>query len=170
MDPCSSEMRRFAWRADLLAKKSDTLFQTGPVAQLDRASDFGSEGWGFDSLRGRHSFQNSPLGRNSKPAPAWEPLIPGNSGRSALELDDLCIAGSQQEYIRCVSSLQCVGLKRMALLGPIKKPFAPDSANKTKAGLKSFDRCPQFFSQFRHLFMEPPHACYAVFQSPEGWC
>src|SRR6266436_1479554 len=27
----------------------------GPVAQLDRASDFGSEGWGFDSLRGRHS-------------------------------------------------------------------------------------------------------------------
>jgi hypothetical protein len=22
-----------------------------PVAQLDRASDFGSEGWGFDSLR-----------------------------------------------------------------------------------------------------------------------
>ena len=25
----------------------------GPVAQLDRASDFGSEGWGFDSLRGR---------------------------------------------------------------------------------------------------------------------
>src|SRR3982074_3651306 len=27
----------------------------GPVAQLDRASDFGSEGWGFDSLRGHHS-------------------------------------------------------------------------------------------------------------------
>jgi hypothetical protein len=22
-----------------------------PVAQLDRASDFGSEGWGFESLR-----------------------------------------------------------------------------------------------------------------------
>jgi hypothetical protein len=29
-------------------------FENGPVAQLDRASDFGSEGWGFDSLRGRH--------------------------------------------------------------------------------------------------------------------
>ena len=27
----------------------------GPVAQLDRASDFGSEGWGFDSLRGRQN-------------------------------------------------------------------------------------------------------------------
>src|SRR5258708_20641792 len=26
----------------------------GPVGQLDRASDFGSEGWGFDSLRGHH--------------------------------------------------------------------------------------------------------------------
>jgi hypothetical protein len=24
-----------------------------PVAQLDRASDFGSEGWGFKSLRAR---------------------------------------------------------------------------------------------------------------------
>jgi hypothetical protein len=27
---------------------------SGPVAQLDRASVFGTEGWGFDSLRGRH--------------------------------------------------------------------------------------------------------------------
>ena len=26
-------------------------FALAPVAQLDRASDFGSEGWGFDSLR-----------------------------------------------------------------------------------------------------------------------
>ena len=25
----------------------------GPVAQLDRASDYGSEGWGFESLRAR---------------------------------------------------------------------------------------------------------------------
>ena len=28
----------------------------GPVAQLDRASVFGTEGWGFDSLRGRQSI------------------------------------------------------------------------------------------------------------------
>ena len=27
---------------------------TVPVAQLDRASDFGSEGWGFESLQARH--------------------------------------------------------------------------------------------------------------------
>jgi hypothetical protein len=29
------------------------LTDNGPVAQLDRASVFGTEGWGFDSLRGR---------------------------------------------------------------------------------------------------------------------
>jgi hypothetical protein len=28
-------------------------FCTVPVAQLDRASDFGSEGWGFESLQAR---------------------------------------------------------------------------------------------------------------------
>ena len=27
-----------------------------PVAQPDRASDFGSEGWGFESLQARHSL------------------------------------------------------------------------------------------------------------------
>jgi hypothetical protein len=27
-----------------------------PVAQLDRASDFGSEGWGFKSLRAYETF------------------------------------------------------------------------------------------------------------------
>jgi hypothetical protein len=31
---------------------------TVPVAQLDRASDFGSEGWGFESLQAR--VFNSP--------------------------------------------------------------------------------------------------------------
>src|SRR5262249_7803796 len=34
--------------------KAGTVSNDDPVAQLDRASDFGSEGWGFDSLRGRH--------------------------------------------------------------------------------------------------------------------
>ena len=27
------------------------MYNFAPVAQLDRASDFGSEGWGFESLR-----------------------------------------------------------------------------------------------------------------------
>ena len=27
-----------------------------PIAQLDRASDYGSEGYGFDSFRARHIF------------------------------------------------------------------------------------------------------------------
>jgi hypothetical protein len=35
-------------------------FAVVPVAQLDRASDFGSEGWGFESLQARIK-----LGRDS---------------------------------------------------------------------------------------------------------
>ena len=31
----------------------DAALRAAPVAQLDRASDFGSEGWGFESLRAR---------------------------------------------------------------------------------------------------------------------
>jgi hypothetical protein len=33
--------------------------ETVPVAQLDRASDFGSEGWGFESLQARGLFRRS---------------------------------------------------------------------------------------------------------------
>ena len=36
-----------------LVWRSATLGNRGPVAQLDRASVFGTEGWGFESLRGR---------------------------------------------------------------------------------------------------------------------
>ena len=32
------------------------IFNLVPVAQPDRASDFGSEGWGFESLQARHSL------------------------------------------------------------------------------------------------------------------
>src|ERR1700674_1041751 len=39
----------------------DVTSGDGPVAQLDRASDFGSEGWGFDSLRCRHSKARLPF-------------------------------------------------------------------------------------------------------------
>ncbi len=31
-------------------------FNLAPVAQLDRASDFGSEGWGFESLQAYYFF------------------------------------------------------------------------------------------------------------------
>ena len=34
-------------------RKSEIGNFTVPVAQLDRASDFGSEGWGFESLQAR---------------------------------------------------------------------------------------------------------------------
>ena len=33
------------------------FLKNGPVAQLDRASDYGSEGWGFDSSRSRKAGQ-----------------------------------------------------------------------------------------------------------------
>ena len=33
---------------------SPTAVSTALLAQLDRASDYGSEGWGFDSLTTRH--------------------------------------------------------------------------------------------------------------------
>ncbi len=32
-------------------------FKLVPVAQPDRASDFGSEGWGFESLQARHIWR-----------------------------------------------------------------------------------------------------------------
>ena len=35
-------------------RKSEIENFTVPVAQPDRASDFGSEGWGFESLQARH--------------------------------------------------------------------------------------------------------------------
>ena len=33
-----------------------SLFAKGPIAQLDRASDFESEGWAFESLWDRHAL------------------------------------------------------------------------------------------------------------------
>ena len=40
-----------------IVKKSFTeKKEIAPVAQLDRASDFGSEGLGFESLRAHHRF------------------------------------------------------------------------------------------------------------------
>src|SRR4029077_4825113 len=46
-DACGLGRRNFYWKSAI------EKLASGPVAQLDRASDFGSEGWGFDSLRGR---------------------------------------------------------------------------------------------------------------------
>ena len=41
----------------------------GCVVQLDRISDFGSEGWGFESLRGHEMRINKNLNKN-KPSQA----------------------------------------------------------------------------------------------------
>ena len=40
-----------AWGAVCVSKRSDPSF-TVPVAQLDKASDYESEDWGFESLQG----------------------------------------------------------------------------------------------------------------------
>ena len=50
-----------------------SLFAQGPIAQLDRASDFESEGWAFESLWDRHSLRRkgermSILARFSPPS------------------------------------------------------------------------------------------------------
>ncbi len=39
------------------------ILKNAPVAQLDRASDYGSEGYGFDSFRARHIREVAQLGR-----------------------------------------------------------------------------------------------------------
>jgi hypothetical protein len=41
-------------RLFLFAELPCNEFHCGPVAQLDRASVFGTEGWGFEPLRGHH--------------------------------------------------------------------------------------------------------------------
>src|SRR6185437_9403809 len=54
-------MRLLAGGASAVASEN----QRAPVAQLDRASDYGSEGWEFESLRARHDaslFQRIGVG------------------------------------------------------------------------------------------------------------
>ena len=48
-----------AWWFVLFGNVSTIRFSAVPVAQLDRASDFGSEGWGFESLQARHSARGT---------------------------------------------------------------------------------------------------------------
>ena len=51
-------VRSFRVRSPLLTLAShESLPLTVPVAQLDRASDFGSEGWGFESLQARIDYK-----------------------------------------------------------------------------------------------------------------
>ena len=57
-----------------------------PVAQLDRASDFGSEGWGFESSRARASPQ-TPCGTT------WNPSSPAQA-RIRQSRDNSCVSGT----------------------------------------------------------------------------
>ena len=52
-------------------------FKLVPVAQPDRASDFGSEGWGFESLQARH-FSRFVAIMSPLKAAAYRSLNPPN--------------------------------------------------------------------------------------------
>lgn len=51
---------KFKKTAVILEIPLPLFFETGPVVQLDRISDFGSDGWGFESLPG-HNQKLNPL-------------------------------------------------------------------------------------------------------------
>ena len=77
--------------------RSPSAQKNAPVAQLDRASDFGSEGWGFESLRARHlslapRFASS-ISMNPRHAAAlalvgWYLMIPPRTAHDQQTFDD----------------------------------------------------------------------------------
>jgi hypothetical protein len=50
----------------------DLSQQTGACSSTDRASDYGSEGWGFESLQAHGSSQHQSLFRDSFPRASIE--------------------------------------------------------------------------------------------------
>ena len=58
--------------------------EPAPVAQLDRASDFGSEGWGFESLRACSS-RWLPSSRGTAPPPVIKAICRGLKRSLILE-------------------------------------------------------------------------------------
>ena len=77
--------RRVEWNGEATIVRSALCVAL--VAQLDRASDFESEGRGFESLRARHKFMNKinilngilafqRFGILERLATAWQPLQP----------------------------------------------------------------------------------------------
>jgi hypothetical protein len=63
------------------AASNFAIRRRAPVAQLDRASDFGSEGWRFDSLRARQSNQSVVIVRIG-----FRARVPAREGLVAQEL------------------------------------------------------------------------------------
>ena len=54
---CSEGFRSLAYAANSATQtKFAVKYSHAPVAQLDRASAFGAEGWEFESLRAHHLF------------------------------------------------------------------------------------------------------------------
>ena len=67
-----------------------------PVAQLDRASDYESEGRTFESFRARHSFFDERFG------PSWSARGSGHSGAegdSSVQDDSVTVGGALGEFL-----------------------------------------------------------------------
>src|SRR5262249_21955497 len=62
---------------------SPTLPLAAPVAQLDRAFDFGTNGWGFESLRA-YSQHTSPRAMPDSPSSPAQPSAPTERADEAL--------------------------------------------------------------------------------------
>ena len=60
---CEKPLGTVSLRLSIPAALSSVPARLAPVAQLDRASDYGSGGWGFESSRARHSLLTHPLDR-----------------------------------------------------------------------------------------------------------
>ena len=61
LDHCPYHVRVRFCHSLVLDKASFEVFEVAACARssMDRASDFGSEGWGFKSLRAHHSIINT---------------------------------------------------------------------------------------------------------------
>ena len=59
LDHYPFHIRMRLYRGFVLDKASVEVFEVAACARssMDRASDFGSEGWGFKSLRAHHSIR-----------------------------------------------------------------------------------------------------------------
>jgi hypothetical protein len=67
LSPCGQTSKRTGTMGVSTSLDFSYLTHNGPVAQLDRASVFGTEGWGFDSLRGRQILTATQLGPPDQP-------------------------------------------------------------------------------------------------------
>src|SRR5512142_1417531 len=95
---------RLFFSVDRLKNAADfaNLRAPAPVAQLDRASDYGSEGWGFEFLRVHHPrrFRDARAARIARPPRRGSPPV----GDFAETFWDASSAARARALDRCGSS------------------------------------------------------------------